>query len=530
MNEGKDRYDVIALIPGKVVEFVTQRTWMRFLLSGIVITFPVILHQLLVMSAWEVFGFSFDDSWIHVQYTRTIFEGHPWEYSKGIPSTGSSAPLWSVLLSPIFLFGTARATVVTSVLAISATLFTIDTFLAGMLVESQTHDRRIGIFAQVIFVMVPRNVGLMLSGMETPLAMLILLLVLILLPKSDWKFDPLLGILVGLAYLCRPEFVLIVVLCFPIRALYILSKEGISLHRSLSLSSMFILALLTVAPWVLHCMNVTGLPFPDSYYSKMRRGVSSNAVNLWNFFWLRVWLPSEPFLILGFIGAIVLTAKRRPYEGILIAGMVVLYRLTMPGMALLFDARYLVPLFDLLALSFVGGAFILFRQVILKVIPEEKSKPNEEGIIAILLLSILFIPSAISYNHHVQIHANQASNIQEMQVTLSLWIRENIPTNSTIATYDVGAIGYFARGTVVDLYGLVTPEILHNRTSVKQRVTYLREINCSYIMFYVQWFAGLRFEINGQNGTVTELTRAHLDDNVVCGTDDMAVYKITWGT
>jgi hypothetical protein len=528
MNEGEGIYGVIASIRRKAVESIKQRTLLLLLISGVVITLPAILHQLLVMASWEVYGFSFDDSWIHVQYARTIFEGHPWEYSEGIPSTGSSAPLWSIILSPIFLFGTTRAAVVTSVLTISAILFVGNTVLAGFLAESQTNDWRAAIFAQVVFVLVPRNVGLMLSGMETPLAMMILLLILILLPKRDWRFDPLLGILAGLAYLCRPEFVLVAVLCFPIRALHVFYKEGFSIHRFISLSSMFIIALLTVAPWVLHCLNVTGLPLPDSYYSKMRWGVSSDAVNLWNFFWLRVWLPSEPFLILGFIGAIILAFKRRPYEGVLIAGMVILYRLTMPGMALLFAARYLVPLFNLLALSFAGGTSILFSEIILKVIPEENMKPNEEGIIAILLLSVLFIPSVISYNHHVQIHANQASNIQEMQVTLSLWIRENIPANSTIATYDVGAIGYFARGRVIDLYGLVTPEILHNRTSIEQRVTYLREINCTYIMFYVQWFAGLRFGISRQNGTITELTRAHLDDNVVCGTDDMAVYRITW--
>lgn len=53
-------------------------------------------------------------------------------------------------------------------------------------------------------------------------------------------------------------------------------------------------------------------------------------------------------------------------------------------------------------------------------------------------------------------------------------------------------------------------------------------ISGTYIMFYVQWFTGLRFEIIRQNGTVAELVRAHLDDNVVCGSDDMAVYKIVW--
>jgi hypothetical protein len=69
---------------------------------------------------------------------------------------------------------------------------------------------------------------------------------------------------------------------------------------------------------------------------------------------------------------------------------------------------------------------------------------------------------------------------------------------------------------------------LHNYTTLNEQVNYLKVMNCTYIMYYVEWFQGLRFTIIAQGGFITELYRAHLDDNVVCGTDNMAVYQITW--
>jgi hypothetical protein len=94
--------------------------WRRLFLAALVMTVISILHVFLGMQVRGVYGFSFDDSWIHVQYARSIFVGAPWEYSTDIPSTGSSAPLWSVVLVPIFLLGFARDTIVTAVLIISS--------------------------------------------------------------------------------------------------------------------------------------------------------------------------------------------------------------------------------------------------------------------------------------------------------------------------------------------------------------------------------------------------------------------------
>jgi hypothetical protein len=40
------------------------------------------------------------------------------------------------------------------------------------------------------------------------------------------------------------------------------------------------------------------------------------------------------------------------------------------------------------------------------------------------------------------------------------WLHENTPERSVIATPDIGALGYFSRRRIVDLAGLVTPQMV----------------------------------------------------------------------
>ena len=50
-------------------------------------------------------GFPLDDSWIHLQFARNVAEGHGFSFNPGVSSSGSSAPLWSLLLAVPLLAG-----------------------------------------------------------------------------------------------------------------------------------------------------------------------------------------------------------------------------------------------------------------------------------------------------------------------------------------------------------------------------------------------------------------------------------------
>ena len=44
-------------------------------------------------------GFPLDDSWIHLTYARNLAVFGEWAFQPGKPSAGSTAPLWTALLS-----------------------------------------------------------------------------------------------------------------------------------------------------------------------------------------------------------------------------------------------------------------------------------------------------------------------------------------------------------------------------------------------------------------------------------------------
>src|SRR5512137_1784315 len=52
-------------------------------------------------------GFPLDDSWIHQTYARNLALRGEWAFLPGLPSAGSTSPLWSALLAPGYLLGLA---------------------------------------------------------------------------------------------------------------------------------------------------------------------------------------------------------------------------------------------------------------------------------------------------------------------------------------------------------------------------------------------------------------------------------------
>ena len=57
-------------------------------------------------------------------------------------------------------------------------------------------------------------------------------------------------------------------------------------------------------------------------------------------------------------------------------------------------------------------------------------------------------------------YADDLGWIHEELVTATYWINENTSRKDAVATHDIGALGYFAQRPLVDLAGLISPEII----------------------------------------------------------------------
>jgi hypothetical protein len=502
--------------------FNDHRTDLILAVTACIVTLLSCVHYLLTMLAISAPGLTLDDSWIHVQFARTIYEGTPWEYSPGYPSTGSTSPLWSVILSSIFWFTKEPSGIIWGVYIISTVFYIGSTYLAGRIVANYLESVQWGIMTSVAFVLVPRNTWLMLSGMETPIFVFILLLSIVVLDKKEMKYDLLLGLLAGLAFLSRPEGI-IVVACVIARFLYLTFKRKVSLTRLGVFILSGALALAVALPWILHCLSVTGYPLPDTFYAKVHVPTPSE-VEAWDIFWT-YFVRELPFLPVGVFLGIILIVKGHPFAWLLPVSLTVLYRLSTPYAALINNNRYLLPVFDLFLIAAIASLAVIFRIVFIAIlnVPDSISL-NSLCVFVIALLVIL--PMIPNYSYQATFYAKAAGNINDMQVTIGLWLNENTPPDAVFATHDAGALRFFSNRTMIDLAGLVSPDIIHGNMTDIEKIQYLHDHGCNYVVFFPELFA-YYFRFLPFYSFDIEYT-VHLAENVICGRDSMSVYHIHW--
>jgi MFS family permease len=94
-----------------------------------------------------------------------------------------------------------------------------------------------------------------------------------------------------------------------------------------------------------------------------------------------------------------------------------------------------------------------------------------------------------SYTEDVQI-------IESEMVDTAKWVATNIPGNDLVATHDVGALGYFGDHKLVDMAGLISPEVIPFVRNEAALANYLDSKGVSYLVtfpdFYPLLTSGLR--------------------------------------
>ena len=76
-------------------------------------------------------------------------------------------------------------------------------------------------------------------------------------------------------------------------------------------------------------------------------------------------------------------------------------------------------------------------------------------------------------------------------VKASRWIAENTEADSSIAAHDIGALGYFGKRGIIDLAGLVTPEVIPIMRSEVDLDPFLDQHYADYLMTFPDWYPRL---------------------------------------
>ncbi len=475
-------------------------------------------------------GFPLDDSWIHLQFARNLAEGHGFSFNPGVPVAGSTAPLWTLVLTVPAWW---HLDPVASAKLIGLALTIVTVLLASRLTERLTGSRLAGLFAALALALSPRMTWGSLSGMEVSLyAALATGAVLAYLSALDTG-SPWWGLLAGLAGTARPE----VFVFFPVLACdwVVRAWTGRLPIRGARVLAPFVAFAIPAGAFVWLNMAISGHPLPVTFYAKtygmgtllsFTEGRWLDAlVDVWRYppQFLREllgWFETEfPDLALtSLVGAAAVAGLTRrpdaPRGGYLVPVLLLAAPLFKALVApepplLVHEGRYLFHLLVLFVAMSVSGVVELGRWVRPRWLPW------------LFLLAVLIrLVHALSWS--APDYAARVKNINDLEVATARWVARATSPGARIATNDIGAIGYFSGRFVIDTEGLVTPEAIQPKR-MRRLVPFLASERPDLLIIFPAWYP----EIVARQDVFHEVFRIHALQ-VAAGGPDLVVYGMPW--
>ena len=100
---------------------------------------------------------------------------------------------------------------------------------------------------------------------------------------------------------------------------------------------------------------------------------------------------------------------------------------------------------------------------------------------AISILGMFWIMGAKAYAEDVAI-------IESEMVATAQWIQKNTSPNALIAAHDIGALGYFAQRDIVDLAGLISPDVIPFIRDELLLEKFLNQQHADYLVTFPGWY------------------------------------------
>ncbi len=487
-------------------------------------------------------GLPLDDSWIHLQFARNLAAGQGLSYQGGELVTGSTAPLWTALLSLLFyLPGSVLAWV--KLLGIACFLFTVHaTYRLGREVGL---EHGLALLAAGFALATEWLVWSALSGME------ILLftglgtwgMVLHLRERRTPGRLALSLPVLAVATLARPEGGLLLLLALADRLL-ILRPEADRLRLAApdwrSLAAGLALAAAVLLPVALFYLAVGGSPLPTTFGAKAGSVRSLLPQLPYVHAVLAIFLLPQPYMVLCAGAGILALASRlgTPRDRGLLPALWLLalplaYSTLSPagaGVVAGNFGRYLFPLFPpLLVLGVLGLAGVL---PLVRRLPALPLGPRRLPAAAGLALLLLAWPTVTSLARGAARHAQTVANVEDSDVRMARWLARRLDPAAVLAVNDIGALKYLLPNRVLDLAGIVHPQVHRHLARARERgrpwqegiLAFLGEGRPDYLIVFPAWFPGLLGEGTG----FTPLFELPIPDNITMGDDRLVVAATPW--
>lgn len=421
-------------------------------------------------------GFPLDDAWIHQTYARNLGVHGQWAFILGQPSAGSTSPLWTMLLATGYAL---RIDYAWWTLALNAILLGVTAWLVGRVSNSPY----VGALAAIEW----HLVWAAASGMETVLFCALALGAFAAVAGTT-RSHALAGILIGLAVWTRPDG--LTLLPFVALAIWLArsgdfsrqgAAEAVTTNRLKSLAAFFAGAAVILVPYFLFNFALSGQLWPNTFFAKQAEYAILRELPLWQRLATIFLTPFVGVLALLWPGMIqtLRVSKSLRVWGVMLAWAATFlfaYALRLP--VAYQHGRYLIPAIPVLVAAGGGGmagwvqvtASTMWRRVV-----------SRAWVLAVGIVAIAFwIIGARALITDVRI-------INSEMVTTAKWVAANVPAGTTVAAHDIGALGYFADVKLVDLAGLVSPEVIPAMNDEAKMWGFIQGSGAAYFINYPGW-------------------------------------------
>lgn len=474
-------------------------------------------------------GFPLDDSWIHQVYGRNLALRGEWAFVPGVPSAASTSPLYTVLLSIGYRLGIPFQ-LWTHALGVIALWVTA--VLGARIAERLLPVRQwIGLAAGLALISAWHLIWAAASGMETMLfSMWTVVLIAIAFYESGERSQRRqnliargagFGILAALTTLTRPEGV---VLAGLVGLALLVTRPRSALFWGVGAVAAF---LVTLSPYLMLNLQLTGGLLPDTAAAKQ----AENAPLLLDSFPTRFGNMLTPFLAGGQLFLLPGIVYLMLVKGVRFAKdwhnrvieflplvwsltLILLYTLRLP--AYYQHGRYVIPALPAFIIIGVVGTLGLVQW-------------GQKGLLRRVLTRSLAISGLVGFVYfaYVQgpvLYRTDVKIIDEEMVASARWIVQNIPPEETLAIHDIGAVGYFASRPMLDLAGLVSPEIIPFINYKEPLWNWLYERGARYLMAFPDQVPG--DDVNDPRLCPIFTTNGPTSASV--NGPSMTVYRLSW--
>ena len=430
--------------------------------------------------------FTVDDSFITYRFARNWALGLGPIYQAGARVLGFTSFAWTALLAAAVRCG-FDIDLAAKVLGLAFAILALPA--VALLARRLTGSATAALVAPLALALHPLYAAWACAGMDTPMFAAVLAWAAWALASGRrvLRVLPLDALLFGLAIWVRPDGVLFAgvgLVCVALTPGPLRARAAACLRWAGVLVA-------TAAPLWLWQWSYYGRVLPNTYYAKLIP--DSGRIETGLLWVVAFWVYSG----FAWLGLLLIGLAREGLEGrtrlflALASGALFAWVAWAGGDVL--SLRFAVHVLPLLSVGLAAGVAALVEVATRLGKPARAPGPLALACALVLAWSVLSLQQdRVALLSRDQFGAayvvGNARNVEEVNLPLGRWLARNAPAGARLATWDIGAVGYYSRLPILDLYGLTDTtlaDMVHRGAPPAERMAYVERLYPELMVTYM---------------------------------------------